>query len=196
MLKARHDAIESGELVVLLEDGCDLLWGGDPLGYIWGRMNIRMTVPIKNKKDRPPPYSAINFATNEFHVCPYKKGTSVYTVQCVNYVQTRYPEAKLLLIWDGASYHRYAGMQAALQEVNHGVTKHDWKVACELFVPNAPEQNPVEDSWVIRNKFSPQILLYVKNMCPGQASLFTFFTNDPIRFSEAKTVCLYWPQLI
>lgn len=152
LLKARREEIESGELVVFLEDECHLLWG-DTLGYIWGRMNTKISVPIKNEKERQTYYGAINLATKTFHVCPFQKGNSVYTVQFVKYLQTKYPEAKLLLIWDGASYHQYAEMQVYLQEVNHGLDKHDWKVTCELFAPNAPEQNPVEDIWLKGKNF-------------------------------------------
>lgn len=152
LLKARHQEIESGELVVLLEDECHLLWG-DSLGYIWGRMNTKISVPIKNEKERQTYYGAINFATKDFHVCPFPKGDSVYTVKFVKHMHALYPHAKLLFIWDGASYHQYAEMQAYLQEVNQGLEKHEWKVTCELFAPNAPEQNPVEDIWLKGKNF-------------------------------------------
>jgi hypothetical protein len=85
-----------------MEDECHLLWG-DTLGYIWGRMNTKISVPIKNAKERQTYYGAINFATHEFHVCPFPKGDSVYTVKCVKHLQALYPHAKLLFIWDGAS---------------------------------------------------------------------------------------------
>ena len=77
----------------------------------------------------------------------------MYTVQFVKHLQTLYPQAKLLFIWDGASYHQYADMQAYLQDVNQGLEKHEWKVTCELFAPNAPEQNPVEDIWLKGKNF-------------------------------------------
>ena len=151
-LHERQEEIESGKLVVFLEDECHLLWG-DTLGYIWGRRNMKISVPIKNEKARQTYYGAINFATKDFHVCPFPKGDSVYTVKCVKHLQALYPHAKLLFIWDGASYHRYADMQIYLQEVNKGLEKKDWKVTCELFAPNAPEQNPVEDIWLKGKNF-------------------------------------------
>jgi len=152
LLKARRTEIESGELVVFLEDECHLLWG-DSLGYVWGRMNTKISVPITNEKARQTYYGAINLATKDFHVCPFQKGDSVYTVKFVKHLQTLYPQAKLLFIWDGASYHKYADMQAYLQEVNQGLEEHEWKVTCELFEPNAPEQNPVEDMWLKGKNF-------------------------------------------
>lgn len=50
-MKDRQQEIASGELVVLMEDECHLLWG-DTLGYIWGRMNAKIAVPITNEKER------------------------------------------------------------------------------------------------------------------------------------------------
>lgn len=152
LLADRHAEIESGALVVLLEDECHLLWG-DTLGYIWGRRNTAVTVPIKNEKARQTYYGAINYATHDFHVCPLSAGNSVNTVTFVTYLQSLYPYAKLLLIWDGASYHRYAEMQTYLQQVNQGLEKHEWQITCELFAPNAPEQNPVEDIWLKGKNF-------------------------------------------
>jgi putative transposase len=152
LLESRRDEIESGELVVWLEDECHLLWG-DTLGYVWGRRNTPITVSIKNEKARQTYYGALNFATRQFHVCPFPKGNSVYTVQFVKYLQSLAPDAKLLLIWDGARYHQYAEMKAYLHELNDGRDKKDWLVTCELFAPNAPEQNPVEDIWLKGKNF-------------------------------------------
>jgi hypothetical protein len=47
-----------------------------------------------------------------------------------------------LIIWDGASYHRYKEMKAYLEEINLGKEKDEWPLTCILFAPNAPEQNP------------------------------------------------------
>jgi putative transposase len=152
LLKARRAEIESGELVVVLEDECHLLWG-ETLGDVWGRMHTKIPVPITKEKDRQTYYGAINLATKDFHVCPFTKGESVYPVQCVTHVQALSPQAKLLFIWDGASDHKYADMQAYVHEVNQGVEKHEWRVTCELFEPNAPEQNPVEDIWLKGKNF-------------------------------------------
>ncbi len=152
VLRSRREEIESGQLVVLLEDECHLLWG-DTLGYIWGRTNQKILVPIKNIRDRQTYYGALNVVTKEFHVCPFPKGDSVQTVLFVKHLHMLYPQAKLLCIWDGASYHQYAEMQAYLQEINDGFAPHEWRVTCELFEPNAPEQNPVEDIWLKGKNF-------------------------------------------
>ena len=185
LLKDRHQEIESGELVVLLEDECHLLWG-DTLGYIWGRMNQKVAVSIKNEKSRQTYYGAINFATNDFYVCPFPKGDSVYTVQFVKHLRSRYPHAKLLLIWDGASYHQYAEMRAYLQDVNDGLEKHEWPVTCELFASNAPEQNPVEDIWLKGKNFLRKYFYKHKTFAQVKQAFLHFLQTTRFDFPKLK----------
>jgi putative transposase len=135
-----------------MEDECHLLWG-DTLGDVWGRMNTQTVVPMTNEKARQPYYGALNLATHAFHVCPFPKGESVNTVAFVKHLQALYPRARLLCIWDGASYHRDAERQASLHDVNNGLQPQEWKVTCALFAPNAPDQNPVEDMWLKGKNF-------------------------------------------
>ena len=62
--------------------------------------------------------------------------------------QDFYPDSRLWLVWDGASYHRYAEMRDYLMEINTDLPEEAWPVTCILFASNAPEQNPVEDIWL------------------------------------------------
>ena len=55
---------------------------------------------------------------------------------------------KLIIIWDGATYHCCEEVQTHLDKVNRGLEEKDWKITCLLFAPNAPDQNPVEDVWL------------------------------------------------
>jgi putative transposase len=183
LLASRKAEIESGQLVVFLEDECHLLWG-DTLGYIWGRRNMPITVPIKNIKERQTYYGALNFKTQTFHVCPFEKGDSVHTVKFVKYLQGLHPEAQLLFIWDGASYHRYAEMQAFLTEVNKGLPKRKWKVRCELFAPNAPEQNPVEDIWLQGKNFLRKFFYKHKTFSQVKAAFLQFLQTTKFDFPK------------
>lgn len=185
VLRARREEIESGRLVVLLEDECHLLWG-DTVGYIWGRKNTTIGVPITNEKERQTYYGAINLATKDFHVCPFQAGNSVYTVSFVKHLQTRYPHARLLLIWDGARYHQYAEMQAYLQEVNQGLEKPDWKVTCELFAPNAPEQNPVEDIWLKGKNFLRKYFYQFKTFAQIKKAFLHFLQTTKFHFPKLE----------
>lgn len=74
-------------------------------------------------------------------------------MEFIQYLRGLYPDKKLILIWDGATYHHGKKMQAYLGQVNQGLEEKDWKVTCLLLAPNAPEQNPVEDVWLRGKNF-------------------------------------------
>lgn len=183
LLASRRAEIESGELIVLLEDECHLLWG-DTIGYIWGRTNERILVPINNIRERQTYYGAINLVNHTFHACPFPKGNSHYTVQYVQYLQQQYPEAKLLLIWDGAKYHYQAEMHAYLQQINAGLSPDEWKVTCELFTPNAPEQNPVEDIWLKGKNFLRKHFYKHKTFAQVKSAFLTFLKTTIFDFPK------------
>lgn len=183
LLESRKAEIESGALVVFLEDECHLLWG-DTIGYIWGRMDQRILVPITNIRERQTYYGALNFATQQFHVCPFANGDSVCTVKFVKHLQGLHPQTKLLFIWDGASYHSQKEMKKYLQEVNAGLSKKDWKVTCELFAPNAPEQNPVEDIWLQGKNFLRRCFYKLKTFAQVKEAFLHFLQTTQFDFPK------------
>ena len=48
-LETRQAEIAAGELIVLVEDECHLLWG-DVCGHVWGKRNTRVEVPMSNQR--------------------------------------------------------------------------------------------------------------------------------------------------
>lgn len=170
---------------MLLEDECHLLWG-DTLGYIWGRRNTKIEVPMTNEKSRQTYYGAINLVTKAFHVCSFPKGNSVNTVKFVKHLQALYPQAKLLMIWDGASYHKYADMQAYLQQINQGLETSAWNVTCELFAPNAPEQNPVEDIWLKGKNFLRKYFYKHKTFAQVKKAFLDFLQTATFNFPKLE----------
>ena len=98
--------VESGETVVLFQDECHLL-NIDICGYAWEKTNERIEVPIKNEKERQTYYGALNYQTQEFTVRAYPAGNGVSTVEFVKHLRKKYIGKKNILIWDGASYHRF-----------------------------------------------------------------------------------------
>lgn len=66
LAEVHREAIESGKLVVYLIDECHLLWG-DVCGYLWGRRNERIEIPLVNEREKQTYYGAINYLT--FTVC-------------------------------------------------------------------------------------------------------------------------------
>lgn len=53
-------------------------------------------------------------------------------------------EAKIVLVWDGASYHRSQEFREFLTQVNQD---RDWNIHCLRFGPYAPSENPIENIW-------------------------------------------------
>ena len=78
----------------------------------------------------------------------YPAGNGECTVDFVKKLLKRNQTAKLLLIWDGSSYHRGQEMQLFLAGQNSGLSPQEWQITCELFAPYAPEENPVEAIWL------------------------------------------------
>ena len=142
-------------MIVLLEDECHLVWG-DVCGRVWGKRNTAIEVPMTNERERQTYYGALNLLTNEFHLYEASAGNGVNTVAYLQWCQTLYPDKQLVLLWDGASYHRGEEMQKFLAQENAGLAEADWKVTCIRFAPNCPEQNPTlgylvtSQTWVRR----------------------------------------------
>lgn len=181
---AQHQSeLDSGEIVLLFEDECHLLWG-DVCGLAWGKRNQAIEVPISNQKERQTYYGAVNFQTQQFHLKSFPSGNGENTVAYVNWLRELYPDARLWLIWDGASYHRYAQMRDYLAELNEGLSEDEWLVTCTLFAANAPQQNPVEDIWLKGKNWLPKRFAYNKTFADVKNCFFEYLQNGI--FSSAK----------
>ena len=71
----------------------------------------------------------------------------------VNELKRRHPEEKLMLIWDGASYHRGEKIKELLSDYNKNLSRKEWVIICERFASYAPEENPVEGIWLQGKNF-------------------------------------------
>lgn len=145
-------------------------------GYVWGKTNIRIEIPVKNQKDRQTYFGALDYQTKEFIVHEYGAGNGENTVAFIEYLQQQRPGQRIVLIWDGASYHKSDEVKDFLAVANAGQEASQWRVTCILFAPNAPEQNPVEDVWLQTKNFIRKFWL----LCTSFAVvkwLFKFFTN-------------------
>lgn len=192
---AQHaDEIEQGEIVVLFEDECHLLWGGT-CGLAWGKRNEAIEVPISNQKLRQTYYGAVNFVTHQFHLKPYTAGNGENTVAYVKWLQEIYPDTRLWLVWDGASYHRYAQMRDYLTRLNAGLPEDEWPITCLRFAPNAPEQNPVEDIWLKGKSWLRRQFAYNKTFASVKKAFFEFL-QDGIFPSEKHKWYRPNPQII
>jgi transposase len=169
----------SGEMVVLLEDECHLLWG-DCLGYVWGKRGEAIEVEMTNQRSRQTYYGAVNFYSRSLArqgLQEFSAGNGENTVEYVKSLMRIYAGKKLLLLWDGASYHRDQKLKAFLAEVNAGREEKDWRVTCVPFAPNAPEQNPVEDIWLAGKNHLRKSFAQNKTFAKVKASFRTFLQS-------------------
>lgn len=151
-METHRTEIVAGELVVFFLDECHLLWG-DICGYVWGKTDERIEVPVVNQRQKQTYYGALNVFTQRCFVKAYDKGNSEFTVCFLQSLLKECSGCPLAVIWDGASYHRSHEVRAYLESVNQGLEAFSWKITCLRFAPNAPTQNPIEDVWLQAKRF-------------------------------------------
>ena len=113
-----------------------------------GKTKSRIEIPIKNEKQRQSYYGAINYRTGKVILKKYPQGNTENTIKFVKYLMENNQEARLVIIWAGATYHHSHEFREYLGEVNQGKTEEEWLIRCIKLAPNAPEQNPREDVWL------------------------------------------------
>ena len=138
-LASWKEEIEAGKLTVFMIDECHLLWG-DVLGYVWGRTDRRIEIPIKNQKERQTYYGALDYQTQEFIIKGYSAGNTENTVDFLQYLQQQKPGKRLAIVWDNATYHCSQKFRDYLTQVNQNLPEEEWPITCLNFAPNAPEQ--------------------------------------------------------
>jgi len=111
--------IEAGQWVVFFVDECHLL-GNDVCGYIWGKTDIRIEIPIQNIKDRQTYFGALDYQTKEFMIRAYPAGNSSSTIEFIKYLQSQRPQQRIALIWDGAKHHKSDEIKEFLAAANDG----------------------------------------------------------------------------
>ncbi len=81
-----QEEISLGKLSVFMIDECHLLWN-NLCGYVWGKTDERVEIPMTNQRSKQTYYGALDYGTKEFLVKPYQKADSQYTVEFVKYLQ-------------------------------------------------------------------------------------------------------------
>lgn len=137
LLASRRAEIEEGLLRVLLLDECHLLWG-DTIGYIWGKTDTEIMVPVTNERDKQTYYGTVDYLDKTLLLKIYDTANSKNTIDYLNYLLKESPNQKLLIFWDGASYHRSKEIKRFLASINQGLTQDQWKIHCIRFAPNCP----------------------------------------------------------
>lgn len=190
-MREQAPAIATGTVVVLFVDQCHLVWG-DACGYAWGPSDQRLEIPMTNQRERQTYYGAIEALTGERIVVPCDAANGYWTFIFVEYLRQQYEGKRLLIFWDGASYHRGEEMRDYLEGVNLGRSRDTWAITCVQFAPHAPEQNPIEAVWL-------QVKAYVRKHwfeCDTFQQVMHLFEEalETLTFDFAK-LRMYLPDL-
>ncbi len=59
------------------------------------------------------------------------RATHSHTIDYLRYLLNESPDQGLLILCDGATYHRSKEIQDFLAEVNQGLAAEQWKIHCE-----------------------------------------------------------------
>ena len=111
----------------------------------------------------------IFFSLTVPHFRPVQPNSESNT-EFLKYLHVNYPQQRLAVFRDGASYHRSVEVKTYLQTVNQDLAQAMWAITCTRFAPNAPEQNPVEDVWLQAKRFVRQYYHLCKSFA-GQISV-------------------------
>jgi transposase len=185
---AHQEEIACGERLILFVDECFLLWG-DACGYVWGKRNERVTVPVGNVRARQAYYGAVDMVTGTTHLVPYDTADALSTTDFLLDLQLRYPGAKLTIIWDNASHHKAAAVRAYLAEVNAGLPEEDWTITCRWFAPHDPSQNPIEDIWNQAKTFVRQQWAKLTSFLDVTTAFEQFLAGQVFDFPKLHRYC-------
>ena len=62
-------------------------------------------MPIVNGRERQTYYGALDLLSKRLLVQTHAKGNTTGTIEYLNFLQMQWPEQRLLVLWNGASYH-------------------------------------------------------------------------------------------
>ncbi len=154
-LHTHREAIANETMIVLFVDESHLNWS-DACGYGWCPTHQRLFSRIGNERQRQSYCGALNMKNGAIHVEPYSVINTQTMVTFVTLLREHYAGKQLVLLWDGASYHRSKEIQAYLTTINEGTTEANRCVHCIHFAPYAPQQNPIETIWLKAKRFVRQ----------------------------------------
>lgn len=105
-------------------------------------------MPISNERTRQTYFGCVNPVDGQAFVKKYPTGNKENTVKFLKFLVNKFPDKRLFILWDKATYHTSNLVKEYLQEINGGLAKKDWKIILALLPTAAPEENPIETIWL------------------------------------------------
>ena len=79
-----------------------------------GGAHMRVEIPIANARRRQTYFEALNDQTKEFILRECNAANSASTIDFVKYLREKFCGQRMVLIWDGAAYHKAREIKAYL----------------------------------------------------------------------------------
>ncbi len=131
-------ALANPNVVVLTEDEM-ILSTQTTTQKIWLAQGDYPKIEVSNKKENRSIYGFLNLKTGSEHSFKTKRQTMLQTAGILGKIRRIYPNKKLLLLWDGAGWHRGSLAQEFIQQ--------DGNIETVYFPRYSPEENPQEHIW-------------------------------------------------
>ena len=131
-------ALDTPNVIVLTEDEM-ILSTQTTFQKIWLPQGEYPKVEISNTRQNRSVYGFLNIKTGKEHAFKTEKQNMFITVEILKKIRAIYQNKKLLIIWDGAGWHRGSEVQNFI--------KQDKGIESIHFPRYAPELNPQEHVW-------------------------------------------------
>ena len=130
----------TGNGVIVVEDECRIQREAN-VKRVWYSKGKQPEVRVEQKKEGKSYYGALNVTTGKCHLMEFERQVSANTVAFLKGLEKAYKGKKVLLLWDGAPWHRGKVKQYLKQ-------KHKkFQLHIEYFPPYWPKLNPQERVW-------------------------------------------------
>lgn len=166
-----------------MQDESHLIWG-DACGEAWLKRGEKVSIPMTNFRQRQTYYGAVNIFSGEFFVFPEAKGDSECTINFLEKLRKACRAERILMIWDGAAYHRSKEIKKYLEELNAGLPEEKRKLNLMQFAANAPEQNPVEDIWLKGKTYLRRNAFTFRTFADVKQSFLSFLSGKTFHFHK------------
>jgi hypothetical protein len=127
---------------------CHLLWG-NACGSVWGPQGKRIRLPITNIRARQTYDGALDVWRGTPVLGEADGGNQAQTVACLQDLRQFFEGRQLVILWDGAPYHRAAGVREYLRQLNGETCPEEERLTPLIrFAPYAPAHKPMADVWL------------------------------------------------
>lgn len=109
---------------------------------IWFHRGKYPDIKVVGEKKALSFYGALNVKTGKCHIMDSSRQKSKHTVEFLRRLESSYQDKRVLLIWDGAPWHR-----GKVKEYLKKTTEKKWKLEILYFPPYSPDLNPQEHIW-------------------------------------------------